>query len=154
MGPLQREHIHVRQGGRDGGHAARDTGGQQVRHIGKALGHLAAGPVNIRPVLKIDGDIGNRIFGHGPQIGLFGNAQHFHFHRRNHAALNFLGRHARGFEDDFDLRGADVGKRINGQRQERPCAPAGQGQRGGNNGQAPRKGLFNQARQHLNARRK
>jgi hypothetical protein len=89
-----------------------------------------------------------RVIGDRAQHVLVGDAQHLHLDRRDHPAFHFLGRHARRLQDDLDLRGTDVRKRIDRQVDERPRPRACQHQRQPDHHEAQRQRFFDQPPQH------
>ena len=115
---LDGEHEHLAEGGRDGGHAAGDSGWQVAHGGGQALADLLAGPINVGAVLEIDGDIGQGVLGGRAEQALIRDAEHFLLDGDGQAGFDLLRRHAGGLEDDLDLGRGDIGKGVDGQTQE------------------------------------
>ena len=116
------EHEHLAERRAHGRHPAADTRGQAVAHIGKALVDLLPGPVDIRALAKIQGDVGDGVLGGGAQHLLVGNTQQLCFDHLGDLLLHLFRCHARRLEDDFHLGGRDVGEGVYRQLQPGPQA--------------------------------
>ncbi|MCW2019198.1 hypothetical protein ACVILJ_000068 [Bradyrhizobium diazoefficiens] len=77
--------------------------GKVTSDVRQPLGDLVARPVDIRAVLEIDRDVGERVFGGRAKDLLVRQAQQFELDRDGDALLDLLRRQARCLHDDFHL---------------------------------------------------
>ena len=150
---LDGEHEHLAQRRGDRRHAAADATGQVAGDAGQALGHLLARPVDVGAVVEVDRHVDDAVLRHRAQHALFGDAQHLDLDGQRDAAFHLLGRHARGFHDDLDLRARHVGKRVDGQVLEGQPAASHQHQAGDQHEEALCQRELNKAGQHLSCSR-
>ena len=146
---LDGEHEHFAERRRDRRHATADAARQIGTDVGQPFSHLLTCPIDVGGVLKIDRDVDDAVLGHRAQDALVGNAQHLDFDRYGDASFDLLGRHARCFHDDLDLRARYVGKRIDRQVAEGIPARTGQQGAGQQDEQALRERELNETGQHV-----
>ena len=93
--------------------------GSSIDDAGQPFGHLLARPIDVGPILEVDGDVGDRILRRRAQDRLLRDPEQLQLDRRDDARLDLLRRHARRLHDDLDLHRGDVGKGVDGDAQER-----------------------------------
>ena len=142
------EHEHVRQRCRNRRQPAADAFGQAARNTGIAFGHLLARPVDVAAFGKVQRDVRDGVLGGGAQHHALWHAEQFHLQRCDHARLHLLGRHARGLDDQLDLRGGNIRIGVDRQSQEGRQARTRQGQHAQQHQRALAQGKFNQTGQH------
>ena len=142
------EHEHVRQRCRNRRQPAADAFGQAARNAGIAFSHLLTRPVDVAAFGEVQRDVGDGVLGRGAQHHAPRHAEQLHLQRRDHARLHLLGRHARGLDNQLDLRGGNIRIGVDRQLQEGRQARTRQSQHAKQYQRTLAQGKFNQTGQH------
>ncbi|MHC2945234.1 hypothetical protein ACVIJX_002382 [Bradyrhizobium diazoefficiens] len=103
LGAVDGKHEHLAERTGDRRKPATHPLGKVTSDVRQPLGDLVARPVDIRAVLEIDRDVGERVFSGRAKDLLVRQAQQFELDRDGDALLDLLRRQARCLHDDFHL---------------------------------------------------